>query len=155
MQLIINRGDGKISLAFITDDAHAAETHRKWQETARPEWLPSTYRVVEEPAPITEPRAFRDAWRDDGIKIKTDMPVAKGIHMFRIRQARNEKLASTDADFVRMLDTDDAGLLALKTRRQKLRDLPVSAQAAVNDIDTPQDLIDYWPDDLWDVDTRP
>ena len=47
---------------------------------------------------IPTDRVFRNAWRKLGSSVAVDMPVAREIHMDRIRVVRNSELAQLDTD---------------------------------------------------------
>jgi len=91
-------------------------------------------------------RAFRDAWRQAGGVITTDMPIARGLHLERIRHIRNAELAKTDADYLKATDTGDAaGEATLKTRRQELRDMPQAVQGQLDAAPDGDALDAIWP----------
>lgn len=94
-------------------------------------------------------RIFRDAWKDEG-GIKIDMPKARNIHLARIRSSRNEKLKSSDAEFLKTLESSNyqqtPELVAIKAKRQALRDIPQTFD--LTQATTPEELKALWPDGL-------
>lgn len=89
-------------------------------------------------------RTFRGAWRSDATGVSIDMPVARTIHMDRIREARNKVLASKDREYMiadeRGNNTDKQTIAAAK---QVLRDIPATVDLSV--ATTPEQLDALWP----------
>lgn len=87
---------------------------------------------------IPTDRTFRGAWSHcPKKKIRVDMDKARDIHMSRIREARNTKLAELDK---RKYGPE------FDAHRQKLRDLPQTLD--LSKAKTPEELKTLWPDDL-------
>lgn len=95
-------------------------------------------------------RVFRKAWCLEAGDVTVNMPVARGLKMAEIRKKRDELLVESDKETLRL---DAVGTEQQKkdiqTYRQALRDLPVTAQAAVDACDAADALEAYWPD--WGV----
>ena len=77
--------------------------------------------------------------------INVNMTKARDIHRDKVRQARNQLLASKDVEFQRALETgaDTAAIVAAK---QALRDAPASA--AIEAATTPDELKASWDAEL-------
>ena len=74
---------------------------------------------------------------------KVNMAKARPIKIDRIRVERNARLAATDSEVSKL---DGAAIpAALKTKRQALRDLPVTIQPDIDAINTPVALEAYEP----------
>ena len=101
--------------------------------------------------PNCEDRYFRDAVRwDDTLDCKCccDMPIARGIHMDRIRVVRNKELATKDITFMRAVEAGDTDAQAtIGTEKQTLRDIPQTFDLTT-DNDTPEELRAKWPTEL-------
>ncbi len=95
---VIGRADGGVSLLPWKTDADAVETFSRWQESARPEWLPATLESTEQT--ITDAKfgfhgsqTVDNALEWDGSKIVVNMPAARGIHAGRIAVAQAAEIA--------------------------------------------------------------
>jgi len=93
----------------------------------------------------TLPGAFRNAIRWDGAKCVCDLPHARGIHMDRIRLARNAELVKKDIDFMKALEADDGSHKVIAAEKQTLRDIPQTFDLTT---DTPEQLKAKWPEGL-------
>lgn len=94
-------------------------------------------------------KIFRQAWRDDGSKIQVDMPIARNIHLDRLRLLRNEKLKRLDVEYMKALELNDAELMdSIRTLKQRLRDMPADCRPELEAIETPDELKDYKPEVL-------
>lgn len=68
---------------------------------------------------------FKPARRWSGLAVVVDMPTARAIHMGRIRQARDEKLAALDTETIKALGAnDDVRVAEVEAEKQTLRDIP-------------------------------
>ena len=94
---------------------------------------------------IPSDRTFRDAWEQDGAKIKIDMPKARVIYMDKIRVVRNKELEKTDKIILRD-EEQGKDVSALKTERQSLRDIPQNLD--LESASTPEELTAIWPEGL-------
>ena len=95
-----------------------------------------SYEIVEDSAIPTD-RSFRNAWKQNGKTIETDMTKAKEIHKTNIRTARETKLAELDIEFQRALETS-ADTSTIVAKKQTLRDAPsasgISTAASETDL---------------------
>lgn len=80
-------------------------------------------------------RKFRDAWELKDNKVVVNDNKAMNIHMERVREARNKKLADLDMEQLKHL-TDNWKIQEIEQKKQLLRDLP----ASITTLD--------WPDGL-------
>jgi len=147
MRIAITRtGDLPVAIMHGPDDMTAefiADQIEAWKSTAPGEYV--SHRVFTGTLPAD--KTFRGAWTDalPGENIDVDLPKARGVHMARIRAARNAKLAETDIEAVIEMENGDVSV-ALKAKRTKLRDLP-----ATFDLDqhtTTEELAAAWPAEL-------
>ena len=77
-----------------------------------------------------------------------DMPLARGIHMDKIRKVRNTELVAKDITFMRAVEAGDASAQStIGTAKQVLRDLPATFDITT-DVDTPELLKAKWPTEL-------
>ena len=99
-----------------------------------------SYEIVEDSAIPTD-RSFRNAWKQNGKTIETDMTKAKEIHKINIRLARKDKLAELDIEFQKALETS-ASTTDIVSKKQALRDAP--ADSAIASADTEAKLKAQW-----------
>jgi len=91
---------------------------------------------------------FRKAWDYVGNALTVDMPTARGVHMARIRNARNIQLAAKDITFMRAMEAGDTSAqVTIATEKQVLRDIPQTFDLTT-DNDTPVELLAKWPEGL-------
>ena len=92
-------------------------------------------------------REFRDAHAFVGDTPEVDMPKARIIHMDRIREKRNVKLAELDQAYMRAdEDGDNPGKAAIAQQKKSLRDLPANYDLSGHT--TPESLKDDWPPEV-------
>lgn len=133
MRYVLDDGRGVQSEG--TDEQIAAVIARTALESPCVSWR----RITEAELPTA--RDFRNAWRDHGAGIDHDMGKARAIHLERIRYARDEALRASDVAVMRAEETGKRlEADALKVRRQALRDVTVSAQAACDAAQTIAEL---------------
>ena len=71
---------------------------------------------------------------------------ARGIHMDRIRVARNKKLVELDITFMKAVEAGDASAQStIATEKQTLRDIPQTLDLTT---DTSDELKAKWPAEL-------
>lgn len=88
---------------------------------------------------IPTDRTFRSAWmRGQSAPVDVDMEKARGIHMGRIRKARDAALADLDVEQLRGRD--------VAVQKQALRDIPQTFD--LGGATTPEALKALWPTDL-------
>ena len=112
-KIIYTNSDGTVSIIIPAGDVNDAIKD-----------VPSglSYEIVEDSAIPTD-RSFRNAWKQNGKTIETDMTKAKEIHKTNIRTARVPKLAELDIEFQRALETS-ADTSTIVAKKQTLRDAP-------------------------------
>lgn len=140
MKTIIKCVDGSIAVMTLVDGADLAEALRKWGDVNPGKY--SSHRDMPDEAIPTD-RTFREAWVDTTpeLVIDVDMPKARAIHLNRIREKRNAKLARLDVESIKAQDmNDNAALQTIRARKQELRDLPTTITPQINAALTPADL---------------
>ena len=96
---------------------------------------------------IPTDRTFRDAWMMTGTGLAVSMPVARQVHLSRLRAARNKALDVLDKDWMRAVGQGNAALAAtIEAQRQVLRDLPQTFD--LSGATTPDELQQRWPSQL-------
>lgn len=126
-KIIYTNSDGTVSIIIPAGDVNDAIKD-----------VPSglSYEIVEDSAIPTD-RSFRNAWKQNGKTIETDMTKAKEIHKTNIRAARETKLAELDIEFQRALETS-ADTSTIVAKKQTLRDAPsasgISTAASETDL---------------------
>ena len=112
-RIIYTKSDGTVSIIIPAGDVNDAIKD-----------VPSglSYEIVEDSAIPTD-RSFRNAWKQNGKTIETDMTKAKEIHKTNIRAARETKFAELDIEFQRALETS-ADTSTIIAKKQTLRDAP-------------------------------
>jgi hypothetical protein len=90
---------------------------------------------------------FFDCWEwDDGCKV--NMPKARGLHMNKIRAARNKELAKLDVPWMKAAEAGDTSTQStIATQKQTLRDLPQTFDLTT-DNNTEAELKAKWPSEL-------
>jgi len=89
-------------------------------------------------------QVFRNAWRYNGTQIEIDMTTARAIKMESLRSERNDRLKKLDIDYQRAHEKQDmVGMLSIAQAKQKLRDLPATADLTQHA--TPEALESFQP----------
>lgn len=96
---------------------------------------------------IPASRAFRDAWKQAADKsLEVDMPKARIMVTDQVRAERDKRLVAEDVAYMR---ADELGNAAekqkVKTKKQKLRDLPDTIQSELASIDKAEQLEVWQP----------
>ena len=115
-RIIYTNSDGTVSIITPAGDVNDAITD-----------VPSglSYEIVEDSAIPTD-RSFRNAWKQNGKTIETDMAKAREIHKTNIREARAIKFAELDVEFQRALETSSS-TTDIVAKKQALRDAPAAS----------------------------
>lgn len=108
----ITKEDGSLAIMRIIK-GNINEEIKKWEETQESKAV-SFREIKEEDVPSL--REYRDAWIDDGKRIKHDMNKARDIQMTRIRKKRDELLEKLDVEQLKGID--------VSSQKQNLRDIP-------------------------------
>lgn len=98
-----------------------------------------------EDSAIPEDGYFRDAWKQNGLKVNVDLPLARGVHLEQLRRLRNEKLKAMDVQYMQALQKKDGSDVVIAQKMQDLRDMPTvyaNDIAAIKNLST---LKDYTP----------
>lgn len=141
----INRADGGVSILCLTPGADAKVEIDRWTQSASPSWLPiAGYREIR-PADLPS-RRFRNAWRHQAGTVAVDITQAREQILREVREQRNRKLAASDAERLRLMDSSGSGHAEkLSLYRQSLRDLPALVSEELQGLTTEQDLEAYRP----------
>lgn len=92
-------------------------------------------------------RDFRNALKIVGTSVAPDMPKARQIHMAKIREARDEKLADLDVVSLKAIEEKDVPAQGKAAAdKQKLRDLPATFD--LTGASTTAELKALWPPEL-------
>lgn len=143
--LIFEKPDGSIAVMHPVGDVGDAAAFAE-QERAKSPFLADATFVGE--TDVLPDKAFRAAWRHNG-GIVVDMPAARDIHMGRIREKRNAKLARLDVETVQAVGKgDNAKRDLVESQKQTLRDLPQTFD--LSGATTPDELAALWPAELND-----
>lgn len=135
---IYQRPDGGLSLSPIARDRAEDETLQEFEDAAfrRIEaGLPGGVRQgLHDAGLVAQMYAangdFRDAWRwSAGLVV--DLPAAREVAADRLRIAREPLLAALDVAYMRAVE-QGADTAAIVAEKQRLRDLPAVAAAAVS-----------------------
>ena len=129
----------------IPADVRWAETEEEFLARVRAKDVPSDAVAVVEVDDVPMDRTFRDAWDVDDSGVSVNMTMARDIQMGRIREARNAKLAETDVEVTRAVESG-GDFSDVVTRRQRLRDIPQTFD--LTGAKTPEELKALWPDEL-------
>ena len=94
-------------------------------------------------------RTFRDAWEDDGVTVKVNMPQARLIHLDRLRDKRVAILGKLDVEWSRAVAQKNQILAdSIETKRQALRDMPQTVKPSLDAANTPDELKLVMPNSL-------
>ena len=118
-RIIYTATDGTISIIIPTGDVNDAIKDV-------PNGL--SYKIVADSV-IPADRSFRNAWKQNGESIETDMTKAKEIHKTKIREARKSKITELDIEFQKALETS-ASTTDIVAKKQALRDAPADSAIA-------------------------
>lgn len=142
----IKMRDGSVALMQVIQQPDGS-----WPsvEECLAKWTPEQRAEVESHRPISfdnlpTNRAFRNAWRDTGTKIETDMPAAREIWRGTLRRLREPLLAQLDVAYQRADERSDAAAKqSIAAQKQALRD--VTADPAIEAASTPEELMAVIP----------
>ena len=152
--ICIQRADSGCSIGPIADDADPqTDVVDKWVTSAKPEWLPIVgWRIITpediegNTGTLKNPRAFRDAWKDDGTKVVHDLAKAQAIRSDQLRVKRNARLAAEDIELMKAEESGNVGEAnRIKAKKKALRDLPATIQPDLDAKTTPEELEAYEP----------
>jgi len=120
-KVIFTNSDGTVSI--MTPIEGTAE------ECAKRD-LPSgtSYEIVNDSVIPTD-RSFRNAWKQNGKTIETDIAKAREIHKNNIRAAREPLLNALDIEFQKALETSSS-TTDIVSKKQALRDAPADSAIA-------------------------
>lgn len=118
--IILKTKTGEIAVMNVVDGADKTDAILKFMEQ-HPEFIDYYEGDFELPAD----RTFRDAWEIKNNKILVNDKKAMVIHMERVREVRNKKLADLDMEQLKYL-TDNWKIQEIEQKKQLLRDLPAS-----------------------------
>lgn len=108
--------------------------------------ITSVREIQESDLPATTTLAIRNAWEDDGVSITVNMTKARANTIDRIEPERAARLLAADALLKAAEDASDGQEIArLRQVRKDLRDLPVSVNAEVEALTTPEALEAWEP----------
>ena len=131
MKTVIKCTDGSVAVMTLVADADIDTAINKWKAVHPGNYL--SHREMPDNVIPTD-RTFRDAWADTTpeLTIDIDMAKARNIYLERIRIKRNAELSKLDIQATKAQDIGDAETLAqIRTRKQELRDLPVTLASAL------------------------
>lgn len=141
MYLIFERADGGITISEPRVEVASVELFAEYVKSKHPKLAGATFRGTTETPPAD--RTFRDAWHWND-RVDVNMPVARQIHMDRIRKVRNAELAKVDNEVKVAEDANRQGDLATaRAKRQALRDIPQTFD--LSGATTPEELDALWP----------
>ena len=98
-----------------------------------------------EDSAIPEDGYFRDAWKQNGLKVNVDLPLARGVHLDQLRGLRNEKLKAMDVQYMQALQKKDGSDVVIAQQMQDLRDMPTIFAEDISAINNLNTLKDYTP----------
>jgi len=142
MHRVFQRVDGGISvIVYATTDAKLVQRDHDRFLAENPG---ANFLGQDLPLPAT--RRWRNQWGLVGGGVGVRMAEARIQRMAELRAERDRRLEASDAAILRAQEQNDVPATNdLKTKRQALRDLPVTMQTAVNAITDPDALAGYEP----------
>lgn len=151
IKIAITCSDGSLAvMCFIVKEFNRDGTVR-WERKADAEAInaeiekagiaAAEWRIVTD-EDLPESREFREAWKDEGNgKLSHDMPKVRGIHLERLRAQRNKLIEAEDVEFTKALGKKDQKKAdEVEAKRQKLRDVPVTAQPLLEAAQTVEEV---------------
>lgn len=139
---IVKKNDGTISIVKPIPDVPQEIIIRDIKKI--PGYL--SHREIDD-STIPADRYFRDAWVDDDIKIKVNMPKAREIHMNHLRRIRAEILPKLDVDYLEADELNDSlTKKEIAAKKKALRDMPQTYDLTT--AKTPEELKAMIPDYL-------
>jgi hypothetical protein len=112
-----------------------------------------SWRFLESDEMLPENRSFRNAWvYTKAGQLTVRMDQAREIHKDHLRRHRDSEFKTLDSDYLKADEDNDAyKKKEVRVKKQKLRD--ITDDSKIESANTPEELIDAWPDDL--LQTRP
>lgn len=91
-------------------------------------------------------RTFRDALEDDGVLVKVNMTKARAIHLNHLRDKRTRILAALDVEWSKAVAQKNQALAdQIESKRQALRDMPVTVRLELDAAKTPDEIKHIMP----------
>lgn len=130
MRILYTRADGGLSVVHAAAKADIEKvlgvlTDEEYRDHVWQRSVPAdAVNAVEIPDEYQLPdREFRDAWAQDGMRVKHDMQKVKEIQLKKLRVERDALLVKYDGLQSRAIDLNDAVAMAdVKAKKQALRD---------------------------------
>lgn len=133
-RIIYSTNDGGLAIVIP-----AAECGLTIEEIAQKDVPSNIFYEIVDSAAIPSDRIFRGAWSKNGKAISIDMPKARDIKRNMVRAERDVELARLDIDFMRALESGNAGEQnRIKAEKQRYRDAP--ANQKIEQATTPEAL---------------
>lgn len=148
-RIVYTRPDGGVSILIPSPNARLeGETDDALIARIRARDVPddATHVSVCDASEIPADRTFRNAWKRSGKSVQVDMPEAREIHMARIREVRNAKLAQMDIAEKLAAQGVKGDLQTIRAKMQALRDIPQTLD--LTQAKTPEQLKTLWPEEL-------
>ena len=145
MKIVISCVDGSVHVMEIVGGANVDDCIQKWKAVHT--GMYASHRSMPDSS-IPIDREFRSAWSDITPQpvIDIDMQKARDIHLSRIRMKRNEMLSKLDIDAIKAQDMGDSEkLLAVRGKKQELRDLPETLRPILDAAETVEQLKEIKP----------
>ena len=138
--------DGVARIMTAQDNvADAWDEIKKWHPDDQAK-VSSVREISDADIPANRSISLRNAWEDDGSAIVVNLAKARPGKVNEFRLERNRRLEALDVDYIR---ADEAGDTALKENiamlKQKLRDLPVTIESELSDLNTPAEIESFTP----------
>jgi len=147
-RIVVQMPDGRTRVripAYEATDRPEGDTDEALEQRCL-EGLPPGAQVVPQ-GDIPSDRTFRDAWKINSAKIAVDMPIARQIHMDRIRVERDAELVKRDTLFAQAIEAGNTAEQArIAAEKQILRDIPQTFD--LGRYTTPTGLKKAWPVEL-------
>jgi hypothetical protein len=145
--IVYTREDGGVSIVHpVPASRMSDETESDWLARVISRSVPqgaSNVGIVDS-STLPQDRTFRDAWAVSSREVTVDIAKARDVQREKMRRARVPKLAALDVDYMRAMERgDQAGMRAIASRKQELRD--VTSLPEIEEARTPAQLAAFWP----------
>jgi len=132
MSIYFKGKDGSVAIMTLAPEANKEEAISRFLGAHGGFYID----YLEAEIDVPKDRSFRDAWTISHGNIVIDKAKASGIHLRRIREARDSKLEELDKQQLRYISYPDDKVKEIEEQKQILRDLPQNIKGL------------EWPDEL-------
>ena len=133
---VLQNVDGSVSVIIPAPNSQGiSELEQDWLDRVFAKANPDNLTFTDCVSSDLPTRRFRNSWKPSGISAEVDLVKAKVQVFVELRRSRDKELAITDGSMAKENEQGNASSQAtVKQYRQKLRDLPATAQTNIDAI---------------------